>query len=319
MEYLGAFLIVLAVILLFYGMNKKSSVYENFVSKSTINEVKSGASTFYDWSGGMKTCNTSKKKEEDSDFEIGEEQCVEKDAEPIKCNCENCDITKMPGIDKYILKSSVPPCPDMSNYAEKSMIKPDIDMSKYMLKTNVKPCKKCPDMSEYVHKSEIPAKVQCPKCPTCPICPICPDVNISYKKGYNDALKSIKKQSSQQQQKPSQPSQQPSQQKPSQKQLGQQQLGQQQLGQQQLGQQQLGQQQLRQQQLGQYNMEEQNTEEQRFGKMIEEQKNLSGSYKNNITGYNPSLMDFHAQFDKKVTNKNLLFGDRDNRMHNGLC
>ena len=288
MEYLGAFLIVLAVILLFYGMNKKSSVHEQFTSKSNKEDVKAGASTFYDWSGGMKTCSQKKvKKEEEGEEEP--EQCDERPvAEHTKCNCENCDITKMPGIDKYVLKSSVPPCPDMSNYAEKSMIKPDVDLSKYTLKADVKPCAKCPDMSEYVHKSEIPAKVECPKCPTCPVCPICPDVNKSYQKGYNDAMEHIKEtQQKTEEEKP----------KPKPK---------------------------------------ENTEEQRFRKMIEEQnekvvkrqqqqlqqqQQQMQNQPQKLTGYNPSLMDFHAQFEQNntLTNRNTVFGDRDNRVHNGLC
>ena len=43
---------------------------------------------------------------------------------PGQQNCNNCDITKHPDIDKYVLKSSIPPCPDMRKYALKSMLPP---------------------------------------------------------------------------------------------------------------------------------------------------------------------------------------------------
>ncbi len=37
-----------------------------------------------------------------------------------KRDCYNCDITRNKDINKYILKSSVPPCPDLSKYILKS-------------------------------------------------------------------------------------------------------------------------------------------------------------------------------------------------------
>lgn len=52
-------------------------------------------------------------------------------------SCKYCDITKNKDIDKYVLKSSIPPCPDMSEYAKKSMLQPTIDMNKYILKTEI--------------------------------------------------------------------------------------------------------------------------------------------------------------------------------------
>jgi len=157
------------------------------------------------------------------------------------------------------------------------------------LKADVKPCAKCPDMSEYVHKSEIPAKVECPKCPTCPVCPICPDVNKSYQKGYNDAMQHIKNK------------------------------------------------QKTEEDASREEDVSRNTEEQRFRKMIEEQnekvvkrqqqqlqqqQNQMQNQQQKLTGYNPSLMDFHAKFEHnkpQLINRNTVFGDRDNRVHNGLC
>lgn len=51
--------------------------------------------------------------------------------------CNSCEITNHPEIDKYVLKSSVPPCPDMSKYMKKTEAKPGPKMA----------------------------------CPACPICP----------------------------------------------------------------------------------------------------------------------------------------------------
>ena len=87
-------------------------------------------------------------------------------------NCRTCDITLNKDTDKYVLKSSVPPCPDMSKFATKNMMCPTIDTSKYILKSEIKPCPKI-DLSQYIKKSDIPA---CPDCPTCPKCPICPEM-----------------------------------------------------------------------------------------------------------------------------------------------
>lgn len=99
-------------------------------------------------------------------------QCKE---EPKKNNesCSNCDITKNKDIDKYVLKSSVPPCPDMSEFITKNMMNANPDLSDYILKSEVKPCEKV-DYSKYILKSQIPPCPTCPLCPECPICPVCP-------------------------------------------------------------------------------------------------------------------------------------------------
>jgi hypothetical protein len=74
-----------------------------------------------------------------------------------------CPPCPEPDPSKWVLKSTVPPCPPMP------------DMSKYMLKTE---CPPIPDMSKYVLKSSVP---QCPPCIStcskpCKIgeCPPCP-------------------------------------------------------------------------------------------------------------------------------------------------
>jgi hypothetical protein len=77
----------------------------------------------------------------------------------------------VPDATKYVLKSTIPPCPPMP------------DMTRYMLKTE---CPSQPDMSKYVLKSSVP---KCPPCIStcskpckigeCPPCPRprCPEVN----------------------------------------------------------------------------------------------------------------------------------------------
>lgn len=85
--------------------------------------------------------------------------------------CPPCPPCREPDMSKYVLKSTVPPCPAMP------------DLSKYMLKTE---CPSVPDLSQYVLKSSIPKPqpviLDCSKCnkPSgeCPPCPRprCPTV-----------------------------------------------------------------------------------------------------------------------------------------------
>lgn len=85
--------------------------------------------------------------------------------------CPPCPPCREPDLSKYVLKSTVPPCPSMP------------DMSQYMLKTE---CPPTPDLSKYVLKSSVPkpqpviidsssCKKECGECPPCPR-PRCPDV-----------------------------------------------------------------------------------------------------------------------------------------------
>ena len=81
-----------------------------------------------------------------------------------------CPPCREPDMSKYVLKTSVPPCPTCP------------DMSQYMLKTE---CPPSPDLSRYVLKSSIPKpqpiiidNTKCRECPDCPPCPRprCPEV-----------------------------------------------------------------------------------------------------------------------------------------------
>ncbi len=99
-----------------------------------------------------------------------------KPAESCKCTPKGmarliCPPCREPDMSKYVLKSSIPPCPSCP------------DMSNYMLKTE---CPPVPDLSKYVLKSSIPKQQPviidnsaCKKdaglCPPCPR-PRCPEV-----------------------------------------------------------------------------------------------------------------------------------------------
>ena len=85
--------------------------------------------------------------------------------------CPPCPPCREPDLSKYVLKSSVPPCPTCP------------DMSQYMLKTE---CPPTPDLSKYILKSSVPkpqpiiidssaCKKECGECPPCPR-PRCPDI-----------------------------------------------------------------------------------------------------------------------------------------------
>ena len=93
---------------------------------------------------------------------------------------------KQPDMSKYVLKSSVPPCPalpDMRNYILKSECPPVPDLSNYVLKSSIPKqqpvildCSKCQKP-----KGECPPcprarcpEVVCPAAPSCPTCAPCP-------------------------------------------------------------------------------------------------------------------------------------------------
>ena len=157
--------------------NKEKIIHENFnplVSSSTSQTE--GASELYNWdvpndapAPAPETCQA---------------PCPNKCPAPVQQTCTQapvhatqvcgtCDITSNKDIDKYVLKSSVPACPDMSEYITKNMMNANPDLKDYILKSEVKPCEKM-DISEYILKNEIPACPICPVCPECPICPVCP-------------------------------------------------------------------------------------------------------------------------------------------------
>ena len=137
--------------------------------------------------------------------------------EPAPCGCPKpkprpahpaCPECKQPNMSKYVLKSSIPPCPalpDMSNYILKSECPPVPDLSNYVLKTSIPKqnpvildCSKCQKA-----KGECPPcprprcpEVKCPeptKCPSCAPCPRtkCPPAVVKCKaetQPQNDSL-----------------------------------------------------------------------------------------------------------------------------------
>jgi len=162
---------------------KNKILMENFSPQvSSTNSQKKGASHLYKWGlpeDPADTPTTKKDCEKPDDVppftpKPVDDNCPQ--AEEISCKdsknekCGTCDILSHPDINKYVLKSSVPPCPDVSKYATKNMLKTCPDMSKYILKSKIPVCEKI-DKSKYILKSEVPA---CPKCPICPVCPVCP-------------------------------------------------------------------------------------------------------------------------------------------------
>jgi hypothetical protein len=165
-------LVFIVIVYLYFG-----NITEQFSSPSqtSLTQQSAGTSKLFNWPSikklGTYTRSCPSTEEETTTTTVPE-------STPAACNCTctqeatsgcaNCDITLHPDIDKYVLKSSVPPCPDLRNYALKSSLKPDVDMSKYILKSEMEACPKPVDLSDYVHKNSIPA---CPPQPSCPICP----------------------------------------------------------------------------------------------------------------------------------------------------
>ncbi len=121
--------------------------------------------------------------------------CPKPEPRPI---CPACGECKQPDMSKYVLKSSIPPCPavpDLSNYILKSECPPVPDLSNYVLKSSIPrqgpvilDCSKCQKP-----KGECPPcprarcpEVKCPpptKCPACAPCPrpTCPPAVVKCK------------------------------------------------------------------------------------------------------------------------------------------
>jgi hypothetical protein len=200
MDYLIYFFVFLIfLILIIFGLPFKSTYYKNEIAdlqKETIrenfktsseNDVKQGASTFYDWGlrdsndvpeecdieppPKSKSCSGGKCLGDKNTYVQNDYYILPEDKKQEQPTCGNCEADKCKNIDRYVLKSSVPPCPDMSEYALKSMVKPCPDLKDYMLKSEIPPCPERPDLSKYVLKSQIPA---CPTPVICPECPVCP-------------------------------------------------------------------------------------------------------------------------------------------------
>ena len=91
---------------------------------------------------------------------------------PQRPICPPCPACIEPDLSRYVLKSSIPPCPacpDMSQYMLKTECPPTPDLSKYILKSSV------PKPQPIIIDSSACTKGACGECPPCPR-PRCPDV-----------------------------------------------------------------------------------------------------------------------------------------------
>lgn len=152
--------LILVLIILQIIKRNRQAIREGFET-STESQVEAGASGYYDWDVGAPE---PKKEVKETEIVVEEEKikpyCEEK-PKPDKKKCKKemakCPIEWHPDIDKYILKTKIPPEPDMNEYIKKTDIPP------------------YPDMNDYIKKTDIP---KCPACPTCPMCPNVDDTNI---------------------------------------------------------------------------------------------------------------------------------------------
>jgi len=151
-------------------------------SVSSDMSISEGAQRYYNWGAPKTTYQNNIIESENNNTSSTNTQCLNLPTQQNNCVnnnnnntniCRTCDITLNNDIDKYVLKSSVPACPDMSEYITKNMLPPVQDLSDYILKSEIEPCPKV-DLSEYILKSSVPPCPDCPTCPECPICPICP-------------------------------------------------------------------------------------------------------------------------------------------------
>lgn len=140
MRYIVISILLLFIFLSLFYKNKNYEYFDN-PNTATSSEESSGSSELYGWGyGGVKDKHPRTRRHKHTcpkcdHVYLSDEICNitidERDS------CKYCDITKNKDIDKYVLKSSIPPCPDMSQYAKKSMVQPTPDMSKYILKTEI--------------------------------------------------------------------------------------------------------------------------------------------------------------------------------------
>ena len=80
-----------------------------------------------------------------------------------------------PDMSKYVLKTSLPPCPavpDLTNYMLKTECPPVPDMSQYVLKSSV------PKQQPIIIDTSVDSKAKCGECPPCPR-PRCPEVKCA--------------------------------------------------------------------------------------------------------------------------------------------
>ena len=185
--------------------NPYSTTIENLdvPSISSTGDISAGASELYGW-GYTPIVKKQRQKVKPRKCPSCENIYSDEHDMCILCqgtekDCRFADITQNVNIDKYVLKSSIPPCPDLSEYAKKNMIPPNnsFNPDEWILKSSIPPCPRIPNLNDYVRKSEIPSCVEnvsnCPECPIAPICPVAPpcsgeNIKIVEKIIYKDKL-----------------------------------------------------------------------------------------------------------------------------------
>lgn len=154
--------VLIAFVLKMVATKITNKMIENF-EESSLEAQESGASEYYGWGYHPILDKQRKERERRRRKHKKEEKCIDDIVLERKTLCQRmgeCPITSHPDIDKYVLRSSIKPCPNMKDYTKKSMLCPSIDMDKYMLKSKCRP-KQCPDLSDYIKKSEIRSSPEC--------------------------------------------------------------------------------------------------------------------------------------------------------------
>ena len=155
MDYIIIFFVfIIFLVLLIFGLPKaelsfndqvqdleSKQIRENFKT-SSYQDSSEGASTFFDWkaySSQPHPTSEDSKHHQKPKPKPKKRNCLDDDSNYVQndyniyplvketvvkkpLDCSKCDALKCNNIDKYVLKSSVPPCPDLSQFALKSMI-----------------------------------------------------------------------------------------------------------------------------------------------------------------------------------------------------
>jgi hypothetical protein len=113
-----------------YHYSSQFELFGNDADESSSSEIAEGASKYYDWDVSYDNDKYDNKYVEEGRKKSRENRGdwshvpPRKQRREIRQSCRNCDIYQHPDIDKFVLKSSIPPCPDMREYAKKSMMIP---------------------------------------------------------------------------------------------------------------------------------------------------------------------------------------------------
>jgi len=184
------------VIILYVCRNKVIENYDGVDNpeSSSPGDIGAGASTEYGRPYEVVTVSEPKTRERkcpscENSYADKKDICVL--CEGGNKDCRFADITKNVDIDKYVLKSSVPPCPDLTEYAKKNQVPPyPFNKDDWIRKSEIPACPEMPNMDEWIRKSEVPncANLECPKCPVCPIAPSCPPTKVVEKNIYKNTM-----------------------------------------------------------------------------------------------------------------------------------